>query len=348
MQKIYQLVLLILLKTINISLRGQDQYLPKFIWNFGLIANSNYGINKDLSSLLLDQKKLFDPQAYLNTKSGDILWVQCRMLSRFYHEVLPSIKHPFILLICHGTDTFPYECGDNFNIENLLNHNLLIHVFAQNNAYIGPSKKISHIPIGMDFHSAAYRPGGHFGESGSPKEQEFVLNRILNNLKPTYTRKKKAFVDFQLHDTMERHFESLGENRTTIFQQLLKTNLIDYGSQMRRSDLWKIKGEYAFSVSPHGRGLDCHRTWEDLILGCIVIVKTSPLDPLYTDLPVVIVKDWAEITSKNLDLWLKKYQDAFDNPRYKEKLTTAYWVNKMELQRISTLPTMKTTTSIEQ
>ena len=64
-------------------------------------------------------------------------------------------------------------------------------------------------------------------------------------------------------------------------------------------------------------------------MGCIVIVKTSPLDPLYEGLPVVIVKDWSEVTSANLDKWLEQYKDAFTNPSYREKLTYKYWFSKI-------------------
>jgi hypothetical protein len=99
---------------------------------------------------------------------------------------------------------------------------------------------------------------------------------------------------------------------------------------MERADLWRTKGEYAFSVSPHGNGLDCHRTWEDLALGCIVIVKTSPLDPIYDGLPVVIVQDWSEVTEENLEKWLLQHGDALSNPSYRERLTNRYWLNKMQ------------------
>ena len=39
----------------------------------------------------------------------------------------------------------------------------------------------------------------------------------------------------------------------------------------------KDRGRYAFAISPIGKGLDCHRTWESLILGQIVIVQTTLL-----------------------------------------------------------------------
>jgi hypothetical protein len=87
-----------------------------------------------------------------------------------------------------------------------------------------------------------------------------------------------------------------------------------------------------FSISPHGNGLDCHRTWEDLILGCIVIVKTSALDPLYEGLPVVIVKEWNEITPKNLTLWLEKFVDKINDTSVRERLTLKYWMEKIRMQ----------------
>ena len=105
--------------------------------------------------------------------------------------------------------------------------------------------------------------------------------------------------------------------------------------QLPRNQLWRAKGEYAFSISPRGNGLDCHRTWEDLVLGCIVLLKTSSLDPLYEGLPVVIVKNWSEITEENLALWLEEYGDAFTNPSYREKLTRAYWINKIKEKRFN-------------
>ena len=44
---------------------------------------------------------------------------------------------------------------------------------------------------------------------------------------------------------------------------------------MERRFLFKRIGQFAFVASPPGNGFDCHRTWEALILGCIVIVQNS-------------------------------------------------------------------------
>jgi tRNA U38,U39,U40 pseudouridine synthase TruA len=41
--------------------------------------------------------------------------------------------------------------------------------------------------------------------------------------------------------------------------------------ELHRSELWRRHGGFAFVISPPGHGLDCHRTWEALALGCIPI-----------------------------------------------------------------------------
>jgi len=292
------------------------------IWNFGIISTCNKG------------EPRFDKAAYAQIESGDIVWVKAEFIPQFYQEVFPNIGVPFVIVISDGDDSFPSDCTLNCEeIEQFLSSPTVIHIFAQNCDYQGKSDKISHLPIGMDFHTIA---NGGWGEKGSARDQEALLQEILSRLKPTYLRKKRAFVDFQLSDTMHGGFKrylQFGEDRASIFQHLLPTNLIDHGPWMRRSSLWRTKGRYAFSISPHGNGLDCHRTWEDLVLGCIVIVKTSPLDPLYEGLPVVIVQNWDEITAENMDKWLDLYGDAFTNPSYREKLTNAYWLSKIQEKR---------------
>ena len=77
-----------------------------------------------------------------------------------------------------------------------------------------------------------------------------------------------------------------------------------------------------FVISPHGHGLDCYRTWEALLVNTIPIVKTSSLDALYTDLPVMIVKNWSEVTKE----FLEEQYSIIKNKSYKlEKLYFNYW-----------------------
>jgi hypothetical protein len=326
-------IILSLLVFSDLKANESEKQLSHFVWSFGLENICDVGF-QEFPHDFFAQDQVFDFRLYDNIQTGDIVWLPGRFVEQFAYEVFPNISQQFALLIndARGSDeSFPSDCFKQLDIEQFIADPRIIHIFAQNCDYQGSSGKVSHIPIGIDYHTIGYRGGG-WGEKGSIRDQEEVLEKIIALSKPTKDRKKLAFVDFHHSDTMHAGFNrhlQFGEDRKSIFQKLLSTKLVEHGDWMKRYALWQKKSEYAFSISPHGNGLDTHRTWEDLVLGCIVIVKSSPLDPLYEGLPVVIVNDWSEITSDNLDKWLELYGDALSNPIYRERLTHEYWSNKI-------------------
>ena len=85
-----------------------------------------------------------------------------------------------------------------------------------------------------------------------------------------------------------------------------------------------------FVLSPPGRGLDCFRTWEAMLMGSIPIVKSSIIDSLYEDLPVLIVKDWKDITE---DFLIKKYEEMCKKEYKLEKLYADYWFDQINSQK---------------
>lgn len=279
----------------------------------------------------------FNPSLYLNIQKGDILYIRGKHIKLLIDKILSNVKELIVLIVAGGDESFPSNC--NVSLTKLSEHPAIGHIFAQNydgsDIYID-NNFVTPIPIYLDFHTVAYRNGGWCEPQMMPKDQEKLLNTIVSHSKPARCRILKAFVDFHHSDTMNggeyNRSNDTGETRTEIFQKLKVTGCIDYGDFMKRSDLWKKKTEYAFSIAPHGAGLCTHRVWEDLVLGCIVIVKTSTIDPLYKDLPVVIIKDWSEITSKNLNFWLEKYNSDINAPH---KLQNDYWINKIKTTTIS-------------
>ena len=94
-----------------------------------------------------------------------------------------------------------------------------------------------------------------------------------------------------------------------------------------------------YILSPPGNGFDCHRTWEALIVGTIPIVKSSCLDALLSDLPVLIVDDWPVVDEQFLHMRYEQMKQLFYTDGIK-KITYDYWEEKIkssqqELREIS-------------
>ena len=87
-----------------------------------------------------------------------------------------------------------------------------------------------------------------------------------------------------------------------------------------REETWKNMVKYKWIISPHGNGLDCHRTYEAIALGCIPVVKSSSLDIMYKDMPIIILNDWNEIS---LELLKSKTEEALK--KSKKTITLDYW-----------------------
>ena len=51
-------------------------------------------------------------------------------------------------------------------------------------------------------------------------------------------------------------------------------------------------------AAPRGNGLDTHRLWEALYLGCVPIVQSGPLDALYKRVGALVVRSWTQVTSQ--------------------------------------------------
>ena len=313
------------------NLFGLEEYWQptEYIWNLGIMLSC------DKKVAIPDDE--FDIDAYKDISPGDTVWVKGEFIARFVNEVFPFIKNPFILVTGDSDHSIPFHYHKDPYF--ILKNKKLIHWFTQNYDYLGNNNKISPFPIGIDFHTMTKHSSQNSPQNIiTPEKQESFLKRIIAQSKPTNERIVKAYADFQLNNSSQWSFtdfkKRFGETRADIYNMFIDSSLVDFlPCRVHRDVLWRIKSQYAFSISPHGVGLDCHRTWEDLILGCIVIVKKSPLDPLYEGLPVVIVDDWSEITKENMLLWLEKFGNTLDNPNYRKKLKLKYWANKINAKK---------------
>ena len=163
-------------------------------------------------------------------------------------------------------------------------------------------------------------------------KQHEVLEMIRLNLKPTGSRKRKLYIDSQFvsrHDPI-RPGTINNFSRADVYQQIHADPAVQIQPHLLpQFEMWMQRGQFDYVLSHHGFGLDCHRTWEALVLGHIVVVQKSSMDPLYEDLPVIIVDDWAEVAASGIGQLLGI--DCNKTFRH-EKLTNKYWVEKMRVK----------------
>ena len=298
-----------------------DELSCQHAGSFGLLKSTTHR-----SPIPISDFDGLDPKWYSNLYSGAVLHVCPQALPAFVQKVLPNITVPFKLLTNNSDKTLP----DDFSSEaaQILSNPMLSRWFAQN--WVGAHEKVTRIPIGLDYHSLmpsgrkkfAWSPAEthRWGVKKYPIEQEQYLLSLKSSSKPFWERQPKAYANFQF--VMWTRYGKVDR------QDALNTvpkHLVFYQPQHASRDVcWKHMTEHAFVLSPYGNGLDCHRTWEALALGCIPIVKSSGLDPLFEDLPVWIVHEWSEVTREAMDHVI----NAFKTQTFRyEKLQLAYWQN---------------------
>ena len=66
------------------------------------------------------------------------------------------------------------------------------------------------------------------------------------------------------------------------------------------------------------------------MLGCIPIVRTSALDHLYEDLPILIVKEWSDINEELLEKVINDFKEKHEKGKFNyDKILLKYWVDKI-------------------
>lgn len=228
----------------------------------------------------------------------------------FITEVLADIRRPFTLVT--GDSDLTVSGLTIRDIETLLSSPYLKKWFGQNLSY--NHSKIEPMPIGLDFHSAWQNPRHYSGCHILPAHQEGELRSICRTAKKFSERKPLVVCDWIGHST----YGDREEARLAIPEEVR----IVPTRRLPRHELWQVYAKHAFVASPSGVGLDCHRTWEAIALGCVPIVKKSPLTPLFEGMPVLVVENWSQLTSEYLQQQLQKFTtQKFDY----SKIFLTYW-----------------------
>ena len=237
----------------------------------------------------------FNPE---KVETGDTIFVEYDCLDEFAHSYLPKLTSKVILITAnygyHADMPLPGPYAF------LLDDEKIIAWFVQN-IDRAPTTKLIPMPIGL---ASNYWPHG----------DNVLVQQAMANLDVNQERSIFIYLNFSM--SLERmicanHFTCLGvplepkKSYAAYLEDLSKT---------------------VFVVSPPGGGVDCHRTWEALLLGCYPILQSSFLDPLFEDLPCIIIQNWKEVTPEFLE---RQYNELRNKTWNKSKLYISYWFSQV-------------------
>lgn len=274
------------------------------------------------------------PPASLGEKhpDGTVIWVNTKLIKQFIEEFLPKMQFKFVLVSARENNPTRF-----FDVETALaNENLLcwfIENYEFDSKYLATGKIVP-LPLGMNYHKLDPNSPNRSGDMGTPAlpgAQQAQLKAVHDEIAPIRKRPLKVYCNFQLNmDTFLRHPHAIprAEARAEAIAVLKDSPLaIIEPRQTTRNDVWRRHHEAAFEASPRGNSIDCHRTWEALLLKTIPIVKTTEMDPIYEGLPVAIVQDWTEVTEAQLKVWIDEFAPWFDKP-LPANMFSNYWIAK--------------------
>jgi len=245
---------------------------------------------------------------------GDIIFLKTDLIPDFFERLHPQITTNYILLT-HNGDHSPIfwasiECPPGkYNFIHYLEDPHIIVWFAQNADLKHP--KLRPLPLGI---------ANRYWEHGTIE----TFQRALSSPISWEDKLPRVYINFSLATNRQERLNALNYCKQQSFCDIApRTKHTQYLDTIKR---------YRYVLSPAGNGVDCHRTWEALLVGSIPIMKHSLLDSLFEDLPVIFVDDWSEVTE---DFLAKKYRTICSSQYNYATMYADYWIQEIKSYQTS-------------
>ena len=190
------------------------------------------------------------------------------------------------------------------------------------NKWYGVNNTLSNgiqLPLGIT--SYDIKQTGHFiGFSNDTTEIHKVLGdtEMLIKIRNSFKKYKNlVYLNFDVNTDSERNLiKNLFNNKKWVTHGDLDKTL-----KGRINFLTECKDHY-YVICPRGNGIDTHRIWETLYVGSIPIVKMEKGLEQFTDLPILFINNWNEVTE---DILKEKIDYFYKKEWNLEKLFFNYW-----------------------
>jgi hypothetical protein len=264
------------------------------------IENIVNGVNfKRISNIVIDLDTVHEKRFY-NKKN--IIFCKTDLLGILFNEIDNTDTKN--ILISHQSD---YEISKDIFLNKPSN---ILRWYAQNVNF--QDDDLIPLPIGIE---------NHFG----PSKGTLIDLDFLSNFNPSYEFKDKICNKIYCNFNVGTHV-----NRKNVYNYLTENNLVDVGNfGTSNKEFLEILSKYLFIASPRGNGIDCHRTWETMIMGSIPIVEKHFMYDTYKNLPILQISSWEDLINTNiLEDYKEKYlnNELFNNL---QEITMDFWIDKI-------------------
>jgi hypothetical protein len=215
-----------------------------------------------------------------NVKSGSIIFCESDLVLELQAQILNRLNVPITLLL--GNSDQNHDNSYSF----LKNNSNVVKIFAQN--MITEIDSFTPLPIGLEnvWHA-------NHGD----------ISAYSKLMKLKCERKPRIMWAFAIHTNATVRSEAALE--------LSGVSVADNFGSISSQEHRQLLVSYSFVASPPGNGLDTHRTWEAMYLGCVPIVLRSYMTDYYENLglPIWIVNSYSELSSLDEHYLAKKYEE---------------------------------------
>ena len=185
--------------------------------------------------------------------------------------------------------------------------------FCQNKDY--ESKNLIGIPIGLENTIPIINEKSLNGIFSSNPNNALQKSLFIDSLSNKYVEKENfAYLNFSINTNIKE--------RKPVYDKFSRESWTTNKSRLSWQEYYWDLANHKFAISPPGNGVDCHRIWECLYLRTVPVVIDSICMREFKELPIIIVKNWDEITYNFLE---EKYEE-FQNKKFDlSKMKISYW-----------------------
>ncbi len=228
-------------------------------------------------------------------RSNSIIFCKTDFIDSLFNYI--NISSRKYILITHMSD-YPINSGRFFRAPNCIKK-----WFGQNVTFT--NNNLIPLPLGIENHQG--------GSKGKFTNHQWLEDNIDDLRKEA--KKEILYCHWNPQNNL---------SRDKIVSQLRIKNEVFYQSERLRYEDYCIGiSKHKYIICPPGNGVDTHRVWESIYMGCIPIVLRHRIFNSM-DLPIIQVNSWEEITPELLSQPISQNTDQAYMAYWKKRITEEF------------------------